>query len=147
MLYCKKFYQHQFVSLTKYIRNKYNWSVICLTGEIDRADFEDRIVYINSRCHPETRFYTLLHEYGHVDILERDSSELQLSVPCYQSFHEKRCDRSKSGKIATIVEEIEAWKRGCLLAIDMDWHINIKKYEKNMNEALWGYIEWAGGRD
>jgi len=146
MLYCKVFYQRQFNALVSFLNERYDWDVVCSTGEEDRADFVDRIVYINSRCHPETRFYALLHEYGHVDILERDSSELRLAVPCYQTFHKDRSARSKSGKIATIVEEIEAWKRGRLLAIDMDWHVNIEKYEKNMNEALWGYVEWAGGR-
>jgi hypothetical protein len=69
-----------------------------------------------------------------------------MTVPCYQSFHEDRYDRDKAGKIATLVEEIEAWKRGRLLAIDMGWHVNIEKYEKNMNEALWSYIKWAGGQ-
>ncbi len=145
-LYCKRFYQQQFESLEKYLSDEYGWSVVSLTDETDRADFQDRIIYINSRCHPETRFYTLLHEYGHVNILERDSSELRMTVPCYQAFHADRSTRSKSGKIATIVEEIEAWKRGRLLALEMNWHINIEKYEKNMNEALWGYIEWAGNR-
>ena len=146
MLYCKAFYQRQFDALVCFINEEYYWDVVCEFGAAERADIDFKTVYINSRCQPETRFYTLLHEYGHVDILERDSSELRMAIPCYQSFHEDRYDRSRAGKIATLVEEIEAWKRGRLLAIDMGWHVNIEKYEKNMNAALWSYIEWAGDK-
>jgi hypothetical protein len=144
-IYCKIFWQRQFNVVKQTLKDKFDYDVVCMTDEIDRADFQDRIVYINSRCHPETRFYTLLHEYGHVELHECGREELCISVPCYQSFHKNRSNRSKSGKVATIVEELEAWKRGRLLAIREDWIVDIEKYEKNMNDALMSYIKWAAG--
>jgi hypothetical protein len=144
-IYCKVFWQNQFNVVKQTLKDKFDYDVICMTGEIDRADFQDRIIYINSRCHPETRFYTLLHEYGHVELHEGDNDELRAAVPCYQSFYKNRWNRSKSGKVATIVEELEAWKRGRLLALREDWIVDIEKYEKNMNDALMSYIKWAAG--
>ena len=123
----------------------FGFEVVFLSGESDRVDLEERVIYINSRCHPETKFYTLLHEYGHVELTELGADALSIAVPSYKSFHATRSSRSNSGKIATIVEEIEAWKRGRLLALREGMHISVKKYEKHMNDALMSYILWAAG--
>lgn len=127
------------------LKDRFGYDVVMQTDEQDRADFTDRIVYINSRARPEYRFYTILHEYGHVEINEVGGDSLEESVPCYKRFRKTRSARSHSGKIATIVEEIEAWRRGQLLAKSQLLYINEEKYEKCMNSSLMSYIEWAAG--
>jgi hypothetical protein len=131
--------------ITKELKSRYQYDVIAMTDEEDRADFSDRIVYINSRSHPETRFYTLLHEYGHVELYEEDWRSFGSTFPSYIRFHSKRSTRSKSGKIATIAEEIEAWRRGLSFAYRKVFVVDFAKYEKVMNESLMSYVEWAAG--
>ena len=48
-------------------RREHGYQLVQDTDEDDRVELEENVVYINSRQHPETRFYTLLHEVGHVE--------------------------------------------------------------------------------
>ena len=141
----KKSWNEQIDLVRDILRVSFGCDVVFSTGVTDRADLEDRIIYINSRCHPETKFYTLLHEYGHVELCALGVDALSVAVPSYMKFHATRSSRSHSGKVATIVEEIEAWKRGRLMALREGLFIDVKKYEKHMNDALMSYILWAAG--
>ena len=141
----KNAWNEQIAQVKSILRNQFDYEVVSTPGAYDRVDLEGHLVYINSRCHPETRFYTLLHEYGHVELHVMGADYLSEVVPCYKRFHATRSTRSKSGKIATIVEEIEAWKRGRLLALSEDLYLDLEKYEKNMNDALMSYVLWASG--
>ena len=140
-----KHWKSQIAFVEKALKAKYNYDVVSVTDEVDRADFSDKIVYVNSRTHPENRFYTLLHEYGHVELYEEDWRSFGCTFPSYINFYKNRSARSKSGKIATIAEEIEAWRRGLGLAYRKGFTVDFKKYEKVMNESLMSYIEWAAG--
>ena len=140
----KAFWQSQFESVEKILKDRFDYAVICMTDEMDRVEFDDRLVYINSRCHPETRFYSLLHEYGHVEIYENSSSALCTSAPCYQTFSSYRYGKSHAVRLGTLIEEIEAWKLGRLLVIRESMWIDIKNFEKMMNSCLMSYVKWAG---
>tara|TARA_B100000131_G_scaffold320819_1_gene369917 strand:+ start:1791 stop:2222 length:432 start_codon:yes stop_codon:yes gene_type:complete len=139
----KKMWKNQIDYVIDIVERFFNYEVIIDTDEEDRVDFCEKKIYINSRSHPETRFYTLLHEYGHVEIHEAEWASLAEGIPAYRKFRNTRSGRSHSGKISTIAEEIESWKRGRLLALHECLYVNDKKYEKHMNEALMSYIRWA----
>ncbi len=139
------YWKSQISFVEEYLQSKYCYDVIQVTDTEDRAVFTDRTIYINSRTHPEHRFYTLLHEYGHVELYEEDWRSFGSTFPSYIRFYNKRSTRSKSGKVATIAEEIEAWRRGLGLAYRKNLGVDFTKYEKIMNESLMSYIEWAAG--
>ena len=119
------------------------YEVIQRTDEDDRVEFEEKTVYINSRCHPETRFYTLLHEYGHIDICENGADEFEADHPMYYRNADGRTERSHAGRVSILAEEIEAWRRGRWLARQRGYIINENKYDVHMTDALMSYINWA----
>lgn len=127
--------------VVKELKKLYDYDVIQMTDEPDRAEFEDRLVFLNSRSHPETRFYTLLHEYGHVELFESHVEEFTASIPCDQYY--SRSKRSQASRVSSVAEEIEAWKRGRQLAHRSDLKLNRVKYNKQMTDALMTYIRWA----
>ena len=136
-------WQSQFKIVERELKRLYDYDVVKQTGLDDCADFSKKIIQINSRTHPEGRFYTLLHEYGHVELWEDDWYSFCTAVPSYAKFYSDRRTRSHAGKVATIAEELEAWKRGLMLSYRKALIVDYKKYEKMMNESMMTYIRWA----
>ncbi len=122
------------------------WSLWEETDTEDRVCFEDRVMYINSRNHPETRFYTVLHELGHI-IVWSNSDDFKAEMPMYVHSPDIPCDgrreRGKAYRVSLIAEEIEAWKLGRRFAIAQGLWINNEKYHKHMTDAVMTYIDWA----
>ena len=105
----------------------------------------DYAVFVNSRNHPERRFYTLLHELGHVLICE-NSNHFKQYNPIYArapEYEDGRKQRRKDYKVSIISEEIEAWKLGLEFAKDNNLHFDEKKYKKDMTDCIFSYINWA----
>ena len=119
------------------------YDVVQETDVDDRVEFSEKTVYINSRCHPETRFYTLLHEYGHIDICENSADEFEADHPMYYRNADGRTERSKAARVSILAEEIEAWRRGRKLARNRNLVVNEAKYDLHMTDALMSYINWA----
>lgn len=116
------------------------------TGVVERVELGGvKTIYINSACHPETRFYTLLHEIGHV-LIRRDWKRFSKHYPNYlegpDGHVDGRRERRKSYRIGLIAEEIEAWKRGRNFAERHSFYVDPLKYDSDANAALMSYIEW-----
>ena len=122
---------------------EYGYEVLEHTDAVDRVEFEENTVYIDSRKHPESRFYTLLHELGHVIIHEDGVEEFESDHPVYVHAADRRTYRSKAGRVSLIAEEIEAWKRGRWIAREEELYINDVKYDKQMTESVITYINWV----
>ena len=116
------------------------------TGADDRVELgESKTIHINSACHPETKFYTLLHEVGHI-LVRKDWKRFSKNYPNYldgpDAGVDGRRERRKSYRIGVIAEEIEAWKRGRAFAERNDLYIDVYKYDHDANTALMGYVDW-----
>ena len=112
-------------------------------SEIERVEFACMKVFISSRTRQETKLYTLLHEYGHIEIYENDSEEFEADHPMYYKSEDGRVERSKACRVSIVAEEIEAWKRGRWLARENNIYLDETKYDKHMTQALMSYINWA----
>ena len=113
----------------------------------DRVEFESRLVFINSRNHPENKFYTLLHEIGHI-LVGEDWPTFQADHPMYVHSPEGplldgRHERSHAYRVSLVSEEIEAWKRGRRFAQSLSLYIDNEKYDKHMTLNIMSYIQWA----
>ena len=108
----------------------------------DCVCFMSKKVFINSRCHPETKYYTLLHESGHI-LVAQDSNKFEKEMPMYARSDDGRNARSKAYRVSTIAEELEAWKRGRRLARRLKHHVDDAKYDKHITDGVMSYIEWA----
>ena len=119
------------------------YKIIYDTDLDDRVEFERKVVYINSRNHPETKFYTLLHEYGHIFIYENMAEKFESDYPMYYRVDDQRVERSRSARVSIVAEELEAWKIGRQFARNLYMHLDEDKYDKQMTESIMSYINWA----
>ena len=121
--------------------DKKNYSVEFKSDAEDCVDFMDRVVLINSRNHPETKYYTLLHECGHV--LISGDSRFEKEMPMYATSSDGRSARSVAYRVSTVAEEIEAWKRGRRLASRLGHYVDDGKYDASISKNVMSYIQWA----
>ena len=109
--------------------------------ERDGQDAIDRIskfVSINSTRSKETQVHIMLHEAGHVLVGEsagRFNGEAEVL--------NKYSSKTKIHKTFTVIEEIEAWKRGLKLAGRLGIEINKEKWNKDVARAIYKYMVWA----
>ena len=109
--------------------------------ERDGHDAIDRIskfVSINSTRSKETQIHVMLHEAGHLLIGEADSI-----VNGEEEVLKKYSEKSKIHKTFTVIEEVEAWKRGLGLARRLGIPINKEKWNKDVARAIYKYMIWA----
>lgn len=105
----------------------------------DSVDTSSKIVSINTTRTLETQLYILLHECGHVLIHNNED------VVKYRDIQERFQERTVINKVFTVMEEVEAWKRGKLLARRLGINIDEEKWNKDVTRALHKYMKWAVG--
>ena len=99
-----------------------------------------KLVSIKSSRALEGQLHTLLHECGHILIEESDSL-----VNGKKEVLQKYNPRSKIHKTFTIIEEVEAWKRGLKLSRRLGILINKEKWNKDVAKSIMAYMKWATG--
>lgn len=104
----------------------------------DSVDREVRIVSIKNTRSDETQLHILLHECGHVLVLESDRV-----VNGIEEVLNKYADSSQIHKAFTVIEEVEAWKRGLALAKRLHIDIDKVKWNKDVSRAISAYMRWA----
>ena len=105
----------------------------------DSVDNSSKIVSINNTRSLETQLYILLHECRHVLIHYNED------IVGYRDVQEKFAERSNIHRVFTVMEEVEAWKRGKRLAKKFGIIINEEKWNKDVSRALNKYMRWAAG--
>jgi hypothetical protein len=125
--------------LIDWAHNK-NYSVDFKKNGYDSVCDVSKTIEINSSLPIRTQVIRLLHECGHVLIFENGS---------HFKFNEKThySPKSTNCKIFTIIEEIEAWKRGKELAIRLHIPIIDEVWDKAMVSALNKYVKWAAKKE
>ena len=132
----------QFLILTHWAESK-GYKVVLKTDGEDSICFESKQITIDSRPWPETRFYTLLHECGHLLIYQNRKS-FQKDHPMYAVFTvDGRKSNSRAYKVSLVAEEFVAWKKGRELSRRLGLCINKTKYDETMVDAVMSYIEMA----
>jgi hypothetical protein len=119
-----------------YWANDRGYEVELVKGGDDSICHISKHIEINSSSRPELQVIRLLHECGHALIFDNGSSF---------NFKEKR-DYPKNTtayKVFSVMEEVEAWKRGKDLAKRLNIPIEEAEWEKDMVRALKKYINWA----
>jgi hypothetical protein len=105
----------------------------------ESVSLEDKIVSINTTRSIETQLYILLHECGHVLIHNNED------IVKYRGVQESFDEKSNIHRVFTVMEEVEAWKRGRHLARRLGIKVDEKKWNKDLSRALNKYIRWAAG--
>lgn len=114
----------------------------------DRVELADRTIFINRTKHAESRFYTLLHEIGHI-LIRKGWKRFRSYYPSYPEKPydgiDRRSERSRSYHVALIAEEIEAWRRGLDFARRRKYFVDPLKYDRESSEAVHSYFSWVSG--
>ena len=119
-----------------YWANKKGYHVEISKEGDDSICYISKVIEINSSSKESVQVIRLLHECGHVLIFEHDS---------IFNFKDKRDSPKEcvAHKVFTVIEEIEAWKRGRELAKRLEIPIEEAEWESDMVRALKKYINWA----
>ena len=104
----------------------------------DSVDREAKIVSINTTRSEETQLYILLHECGHILVAESDTV-----VNGIEEVLNKYSEKTKIHKVFTVIEEVEAWKRGLKLAGRLGVPVNKDKWNRGVARAINSYMKWA----
>jgi len=132
-------FDYQFQIVENWLFNR-DYVITQFTGAEDSVCYNTREVLINTRKHVESRFYTLLHECGHILINDNRDRLYKLSRETQAHWGKKP---ARSRRIAVLSEEVEAWKRGERLAKKLGLKINERKFDTARTNALMSYVEWA----
>ncbi len=116
------------------------YSVAFINDGDDAICYLSKMIEINASLPKEIQIIRLLHECGHVLIYENGS---------FFDFKSLRTVSKESTKyrVYTVVEEIEAWKRGEKLAKRLGMDIDSELLEKSKVSALKKYIDWAAKKE
>lgn len=135
--------------LTDWLK-KVGWSVKWYTtsDDIDAANLADRLVTISKRQIPRHRYYTLLHESAHVDLLAGPPESRRGEPHGYLDlWYESVNERTLRHRVAVVIDEIKTWEHGIKLAEKLGLSVDEKKYRDFRNRNLKSYFEWALDRD
>ncbi len=141
----KEFWNYQFSVVSDWLVKK-GYMVALDTDVEDQVHIDEHIVQIDSRQHSESRFYTLLHEAGHV-LIRQGWRQFHADHPMYASSADGRSVRSRAYRVSLIAEECEAWKRGRRLAKRFGLYVYDKKYDQISTDCLMSHIEWAANNE
>ena len=115
---------------------------------IDAASLPERLVTISKRQIPRHRFYSLLHECAHVELLAGPPTSRQGEPYGYLDlFYAEVDERTLRHRVAVVIDEIAAWERGLSLAKRLGLGVDLVKYRDFRNRNLKSYFYWATGED
>ena len=139
----QKLWEEQFEELEVWLIDK--GYVLDVSHDVDDCVYlYDKIVCIQSRSHPESRYYNLLHECGHI-LVAHGAKQWKKDMPLYAQengvWDDGRRRRGSAYKVSLVGEEIEAWVRGRRLSERMGHHIDDEKYDKVMAHCVYSYIK------
>ena len=138
-------YAEQIGILENWLREK-GWTVKWYsTGEhIDAAILYNRTVTISKRQIPRHRYYSLLHECAHVDLLAGPQETRRGEPGGYLDlWYGEVNERTLRHRVAVVFDEISAWERGITIASQLGLSVDLKLYRKFRDRNLKSYFEWA----
>ena len=117
-------------------------------GADDCVCFDSARVLINSKASRESQLSALLHECGHVDVLQKRLRNKRRRVAGATLGHWARTSNTKSRRalrvrINVVTEEIEAWDRGEDIARRLRIRYNKKTFQNVRTRALMTYFRWT----
>lgn len=115
----------------------YGYSVGFSPNGEDSISSDAKYIEINSNSTIETQLYTLLHECGHLLIYNNGSTF------GFSDIHKNFSEKSNTHKVFTVIEEIEAWKRGRSLAKRLDIYVDDDAWNRRVCSAIKKYMIWA----
>lgn len=103
----------------------------------DDVDFQSKIISINTTRSLETQLHTLLHECGHI-LSYKNGGVLNT-----RGVTDRFGSKTRIHRVFTVIEEVEAWKRGFSLAGRLEIPVDQDKWDRDVARALKKYMQWC----
>lgn len=129
-------YQQQTESLVKILKSKYGVEVEF--NEENAFYILDKKIEINKHQNAKSKYYTLLHEAGHIYL--RADPEFSSQFPLNESRIHKKC---KKHRIELLREEFEAWRVCKDLAKENDLLYEMEVVDGMRDKYLYQYVNWV----
>ena len=99
--------------------------------------YESKVISIKNTSANHVQLHTLLHECGHILVHVNDSPF------DFSRVDERFGPNTSTRRVYTVIEEVEAWKRGKQLARRL--HINLDEdvWDMAVARAIKTYMSWA----
>ena len=105
----------------------------------DTICYQSKTISIKSTRRDQIQLYILLHECGHL------LTENNGSVHKFDLIKESYTEKAQIVKTYNVIEEVEAWKRGRVLANRLGIPVDEKVWQKEVSKAITKYMKWALG--
>jgi len=142
----RRLYKAGLNKLIEWVEAK-NWEVLFGNNVIDEMTQFDRTITISTRSKIENQLYACLHECGHLLIhINKNFSKKYPNSYRIDTLPTKHRGLARSHKyqVDVIAEEIEAWRKGKILAKRLGIYINENNYNDEMSKYVFTYIKSAG---
>ena len=126
-------YNYKFNKLSRHLKDKYKVDVLLRFGIEDVWLPNINKIFINKNKSWKIRFYSLLHESGHV-IIDINNKKSKI----FSEYKEKI--KSKKDFISLLEEEISAWKEGSKLCEELKLAVNNNFLQKFIAECITSYV-------
>lgn len=140
-----QFWRDQFALVVERVE-AWGYEVELRSRAQDCVELADRLIIISTSAHPETRFYTLLHEVGHI-LIRRRWKEFTAAHPRYLEHPDLAPSgtraRSRAYRVGLVHEELQAWARGLAWARRLGFFVDPVKFDSDKNSAIMSYLDWA----
>ena len=126
-------YKEKFKKLENFLNNNFKVEVLIKESHDDTwLPFLNKII-INKSKNWKIRFYSLLHESGHV-VIDKNKKKLNIFTEYKQRI------KSKKDFVSLIEEEISAWKEGAILCKEISILIDNFYLQKIIAECITSYV-------
>lgn len=144
-VYSKEQLDASFDEAVAYVRRYYGFKVNILPhaklkDNVGEVDFDKKTVSVPRLRSKFIMYATLLHEIGHMIRLRREDNTSTLSRSLVLQTYSKT---SKTGKMALLQEEFEAWDEGLALAKRKEWVMDTKAFNRFRTKCLQSYVVWC----
>jgi|TARA_R110001583_G_scaffold16234_11_gene66244 hypothetical protein len=99
--------------------------------------YESKTVSIKNTSPIRVQLHTLLHECGHI-LVHVNNSPFD-----FKRVDERFSSQTSTKKVYTVIEEVEAWKRGKQLASRLYISLDEDKWDMSVARAIKAYMKWA----
>jgi len=128
----------QLHALERYCNEK-GYRVVCKAVDVESMYYTQKLITLSSKWNDETAFYLLLHEMGHARLIDNSEKYDKTWGHVFDNFSHS----SLTYGIAILSEELDAWKEGLILADNLNFYVNRRKWEMIKTRCISSYVSWV----